>query len=31
MKNLVLDPSLKEGEYRPLRAEELADLKAIDR
>ena len=31
MKNLVLDPSLKEGEYRPLRVEELADLKAIDR
>lgn len=30
MKNLVLDPSLKEGEYRPLTREELADLKALD-
>jgi 16S rRNA pseudouridine516 synthase len=30
MKNLVLDESLKEGEYRSLTAEELADLKALD-
>lgn len=30
MKNLILDENLKEGEYRPLTAEELADLKALD-
>lgn len=30
MKNLVLDESLKEGEYRPLTVEELADLKNMD-
>ena len=30
MKNLILDENLKEGEYRPLSEEELADLKALD-
>jgi 16S rRNA pseudouridine516 synthase len=28
MKNLILDPSLKEGEYRSLSEEELADLRS---
>ncbi|MCI5724028.1 MAG: rRNA pseudouridine synthase [Erysipelotrichaceae bacterium] len=31
MKNLVLDESLKPGEYRPLTADELEDLKLIAR
>lgn len=30
MKNLILDPSLKEGEYRPLSEAELADLKTSE-
>ena len=30
MKNLVLDESLKEGEYRPLTQEEIDDLKSIN-
>jgi len=30
MKNLILDDSLKEGEYRCLTSEELADLKDLD-
>lgn len=29
MKNLVLDETLKEGQYRPLTAEEIADLKDL--
>ena len=31
MKNLVLDETLKPGEYRPLTKEELEDLRSIAR
>ena len=29
MKNLILDETLKKGEYRPLSEEEIGDLKQL--